>query len=124
MKIRRNNTVKLEGREIRINNFCIKKEPGYIKIADVGGVFTHRVNTRIPVGAWLDAAYQKAVKGDEAAKKTIGVYASVLWSASAVVPDEEWCDATMIVTEDALGRHPEWYGKEPKAADKAKDKEE
>ena len=123
MKIRKDKSVKLDGKEIRINNFCFKREMTHIRIADIGGVFSHRVNLRLPVGAWLDSAYKNAFKGDEAAKKTLGVYASVLWSASSVVPDEEWCDATMIVTEDAMKRHPEWYGAKPKK-DEEKEKEQ
>ena len=62
MKIRKDKSVKLDGNEIRINNFCFKLEPEYIKIADVSGVFSHRVNRRLPLGSWLAAqeALQRA----------------------------------------------------------------
>lgn len=121
MKIRKDKSVKLDGNEIRINNFCFKLEPEYIRIADVSGVFSHRVNRRLPLGSWLAATYKKAALGDETARKTLGAYASVLWSASSVVPDEEWCEATMIVTEDAMKRHPEWYGAKAKEKKDAAD---
>lgn len=114
MKVQ-NGRAKLERGEIRVNNFFFKREAGHIKIADLNEIFTHRVSVRVPVGIWLNNIYEKARKGEETAKKTLGVYASVLWAASSVAPDDEWCDAMMIVTEDAMKRHPEWYGGKAKA---------
>ena len=118
MKVTRKNKVKLEDGEIRIGNFFIREEPKteHIKITDLNGVFSFRVWTRIPVGIWLKNMLEQR------ADDTLKTYIAVMWSVFSVAPDDEYVAGLLNLANEALNRHPDWYGFDPSATDEDDEK--
>lgn len=106
MKKLANGEVRLAKNERRIGNFLIKNEENHIKLQDLGGIISHRVAKTMPVGIWLHNLYKR---GDDA-NDTIRTYIATLWSAFSVVPDNDYIQALLDDSKDALERHADWYG--------------
>lgn len=102
--------VKLESCEVRIGNFFVKCEDAHIKLQDLNGVFTHRVNRRMPIGIWLETMWGRALKGDGGAISTLETYIATMWSFFSVAPDDDFITDTLNAAKSALERHPDWYG--------------
>ena len=102
-------SVKLEPLEIRVGNFFVKLEEHHVKIQDLNGVFSFRVNRRMAIGIWLENMWNGA-RTDENALKSLKTYIATMWSLFSVVPDDEYVSDALGMTESALNRHPEWYG--------------
>lgn len=109
MKVTKEGKVKLEAGEIRIGNYFIKREKEHIKIQDLNAVFSLRLSVRMPIGVWLKSILEKGAEGEN----TIKTYVAVMWSLISVVPDDELIQALLTNTQDALNRHPDWYGFKP-----------
>ena len=112
MKQGKDGKIKLERGEKRIGNFFVKDEckddwNAHIRITDLSGSISHRVWKRMPVGIWLTNLLSK---GDEQSLASIKTYVAFMWSAFAVVPDNEFVEAVMAATKANFEAHPEWYG--------------
>jgi len=110
MKVTKDGNVKLEAYEIRIGNFFVKKERDHIKIQDINAVFSYRANTRMPIGIWLENMWDGVKKGESGAEVTLKTYIAMMWSFFSVAPDNDFVKDVLRITEDALNRHPDWYG--------------
>lgn len=110
MKVIKNGRAKLDFLEIRVGNFFVKKEVNHMKITDLNGVFSFRVGRRMPLGVWMDNMFERGRRKDEGAINTLHVYISTMWSLFSVAPDDGFIKDVLRVTEDALNRHPDWYG--------------
>lgn len=118
MKTTKDGKVKLEKGEVRVGNFFFRDEgeDKYIRVTDLNSCFTIRALKRMPLGIWLDNMIDLSrvdVKGGD----TLKTWAAVMWSLLAVVPDDEFVREIIKSTEDALNRHPEWYGYDKNADD-------
>ncbi len=123
MKTTKEGNVKLENGEIRIGNFFIRDEGEneHIKVTDLNSCFSLRVLKRMPLGIWLENVMDIA-RTDEKGRDTLKTWISVMWSLFAVVPDDEFVTTMVHAADDALHRHPEWYGY--KASDDEKENED
>ena len=117
MKIRKDNTVKLERGEYRAGNFFFKIEDAHIKIQDLNGLMSFRVGRRMAVGVWLENTLKRGEEGVE----TLKTYAATAWTFLALVPDQEAISGILELTKDAMQRHPDWYGYKPSDDDKVND---
>lgn len=120
MKVSNKNKIKLEKGEMRVGNFFIRDEGEneHIRVTDLNSCFTIRVLKRMPLGIWLENMIDLSrtdVKGGE----TLKTWAAVMWSLLAVVPDDEFIAEIVKSTNDAIHRHPEWYGYNPTDDDTA-----
>lgn len=106
MKKLQNGEVRLAKNERRIGNFFVKDEAEHIKLSDLGGVFSHRVSKKMPVGIWLKNVFDMGKEG----ASTLQTYIATIWSAFSVAPDDEYVSDLLSATEHALSRHPDWYG--------------
>lgn len=118
MKTTKDGKVKLEKGEIRVGNFFFRDEGEneHIKVTDLNSCFTIRVLKRMPLGIWLDNMIDLSrtdVKGSD----TLKTWVSVMWSLLSVVPDDDFVKEIIKSTEDALNRHPDWYGYDKNADD-------
>lgn len=118
MKVTKEGNVKLEKGEVRVGNFFFRDEGEneHIRVTDLNSCFTIRVLKRMPLGIWLDNMMDLSrtdVKGSE----TLKTWAAVMWSLLAVVPDDQFVKELIKSTEDALNRHPDWYGYDKDADD-------
>lgn len=113
MKVSRKKTVKLERGERRIGNFFIKEEPEHFKVQDLNSVFSIRFGKRMPVGIWLE----NMLKRGKDAEESLHVYFGALWSFLSVAPDQEYVTGAITLANEALERHPEWYGDKKADAD-------
>ena len=118
MKTTKEGKIKLEKGEMRIGNFFIRDEGEneHIRVTDLNSCFTIRVLKRMPLGIWLDNMMDMA-RVDENAVNTIKTWSAVMWSLLAVVPDDEFVRVLIKSTEEALNRHPDWYGYDKDADD-------
>ena len=114
MKIRKDNTVKLERGEVRAGNFFFKTENEHIKIQDLNALMSFRVHRKMAVGVWLENTIKRGKEGEE----TLRTYAASVWTFLALVPDQEAVSGIVKLTEEAMGRHPDWYGYKPTNDDK------
>ncbi|MBR5414190.1 MAG: hypothetical protein IK114_14360 [Fibrobacter sp.] len=114
MKILRNNKIKLERGETRVGNFFFKIEGDHIKIQDLNGLMSFRVGRKMAVGIWLENTLKRGEEGHE----TLRTYAATVWSFLALVPDQEAVTGILKLTEEAMKRHPDWYGYKPSDDDK------
>ena len=114
MKTTKDGGVKLEKGEIRVGNFFIRDEGEneHIKVTDLNSCFTIRVLKRMPLGIWLENMLDMA-RVDENAVNTLKTWVSVMWSLLAVVPDNDFIAEILKSADDALHRHPDWYGYKP-----------
>ena len=117
MKIKKDGTVKLEKEEIRVGNFFVRREENHMKLTDLNGVFSFRASRMIPVGIWLENIWARAVNGEEVALSTLKTYIATMWSVFSVAPDDDYIGGLLEVAQDALGRHPDWYGIKKEATD-------
>ena len=113
MKINKKGQVKLDPNEIRIGNFFIKRDSDQMKITDLNGVFHHSVSRRMPIGIWLEQVWARAYHGEEGPTNTLKVYIATMWSLFSIAPDDEFIQAMLNASNDALKRHPDWYGYKP-----------
>ena len=118
MKVTKEGNVKLEKGEVRVGNFFFRDEGEneHIRVTDLNSCFTIRVLKRMPLGIWLDNMMDLSrtdVKGGD----TLKTWAAVMWSLLAVVPDDDFVKELIKSTEDALNRHPDWYGYDKDADD-------
>ena len=118
MKVTKEGNVKLEKGEVRVGNFFFRDEGEneHIRVTDLNSCFTIRVLKRMPLGIWLDNMMDLSrtdVKGSE----TLKTWAAVMWSLLAVVPVDQFVKELIKSTEDALNRHPDWYGYDKDADD-------
>ena len=111
MKTTKDGKIKLEKGEVRIGNFFFRDEGEneHIRVTDLNSCFTIRVLKRMPLGIWLDNMIDLS-KVDVNGGNTLKTWAAVMWSLLSVVPDDEFVKEIIRSTEDALNRHPEWYG--------------
>ena len=106
----RDGRVKLEDNELRVGDFFVKREREHIKITDLNGVFSFRSHAKSAVGRWLDGMWERARKDDKSASRTLHTYIATMWSFHSVAPDDEYVKDALVATQNALDRHPEWYG--------------
>lgn len=114
MRVMADGRVKLEVDEVRVGDFFVKRERLHLKITDLNGVFTFRADARSAAGAWLNKMWERALMNDASAKATLHTYAATMWSFHSVVPDDQYMMGALKVTQEAIDRHPEWYGKRKK----------
>lgn len=100
----------MEKDEVRVGNFFVKREEEHIKIVDLNGVFSFRANRRMAIGIWLENIWARAVNGEEVALSTLKTYIATMWSVFSVAPDDDYIGDMLKVAQDALERHPDWYG--------------
>lgn len=108
MRVTKQNRVKLERGEKRIGNFILKREGSHMKVSDINEVFTHRVRRDVPIGMFLEDAYNEL--SEENTMRGIGNYFAFLWAVSSVVPDVQFLQDAFKVSEECMKRHPEAYG--------------
>lgn len=115
MKVTKQGKVRLEKGEVRVGNFFIRDEGDnkHIRIADINHYFTLRVWKRMPLGIWLSGMMAKVDDGVESLK----AFVSMMWSAFAVVPDNDFVNGILGASKEAFARHPEWYGAKKKEED-------
>ena len=121
MKVNKKGEAKCEHGEIRVGNFFVKDEGvgdwnAHIKITDLSGSISHRVWKRMPIGIWLTNLLERK---DEEALGSLKTYIGFMWSAFAVVPDNEYVQSVMDATKANFERHPDWYGAKRKEDEKA-----
>lgn len=110
--------IKLEADEVRVGNFFVKREENHMKIQDLYGVFSFRASRIVPIGIWLENIWARAVNGDEASVNTLKTYIATMWSVYSVAPDDEYIKDAITMSQNALERHPDWYGVKKDATDK------
>ena len=115
MRVNKDGKVRLEKGEIRVGNFFVRDEGdnGYISAIDLNSCFKIRIQKRMPLGIWLG----NIVETGEAGHSTIKTWVAVMWSLLSVVPDDQFVKELMTSTNDALNRHPDWYGFDPNGND-------
>lgn len=118
MKTTKDGKIKLEKGEVRIGNFFFRDEGEneHIRVTDLNSCFTIRVLKRMPLGIWLDNMIDLS-KVDVNGGNTLKTWAAVMWSLLSVVPDDEFVRVLIKSTEEALNRHPDWYGYDKDADD-------
>ena len=118
MKVSKNNKIKLEKGEMRVGNFFFRDEGEneHIRVTDLNSCFTIRVLKRMPLGIWLDNMIDLS-KVDVNGGNSLKTWAAVMWSLLSVVPDDEFVRVLIKSTEEALNRHPDWYGYDKDADD-------
>lgn len=109
MKVKRDNTIKLDANEKRVGNFVVRDEDTHMKVMDIGQVFTHRADKRTPVGMFLESCY-KNLATDESTGKGLANWMAVMFTAFSVVPDVDFLTAVMDASKACMERHPEAYG--------------
>ena len=109
MKIRKDNTFKLGSDEKRVGNFILKKESSHMKLYDINEVFTHRMRRNIPIGMFLEDAWDHLPK-DQTVMKGVGNYIAMLWTVFSAVPDVQFLTEVHRAAVDCMERHPEAYG--------------
>ena len=109
MKVTKKGTVKLEKGEVRIGNFFVKDEENHIKLQDLNGVFSHRIDKRMVIGIWI-ANMLELGKEDPAYLDSIKTYIGAMWSIFSVVPDNDFVTEAIKGANECMQRHPEWYG--------------
>ena len=115
MRVNKDGKVRLEKGEIRVGNFFVRDEGdnGHISVTDLNSCFKIRIIKRMPLGIWLGNIMQMG----EAGHGTIKTWVAVMWSLLSVVPDDGFVQEIIKSTEDALKRHPDWYGFDPDGDD-------
>jgi len=115
MRVNKDGKVRLEKGETRIGNFFVRDEGdnGYVSVTDLNSCFKIRIIKRMPLGIWLGNIMQMG----EAGHGTIKTWVAVMWSLLSVVPDDGFVQEIIKSTEDALKRHPDWYGFDPDGDD-------
>lgn len=109
MKIRRDNTIKLDANEKRVGNFVVRLEKEHVKVSDINNVFSHRANVTTPVGQFIAGCYA-ALETDESTGKGLANWLAVIFTAFSVVPDIQFLEEVMKASTDCMERHPEAYG--------------
>lgn len=109
MKLLKDGQIKLDAGEKRVGNFIIKEETAHIKIQDINGIVTHRVEKSMAIGQFLKVIYDKFER-DDAIRNTLENYVAFLYSISCVIPDVEFLKASYESTKECIERHPELYG--------------
>ena len=117
MKVTKKGIVKLDRNEVRVGNFFVKREDDHMKIVDLNEVFSFRANRRMAIGIWLENTWVRAMRGDEVGINTLKTYIATMWSVFSVAPDDDYIQDALTMAQDALGRHPEWYGIKADATD-------
>ena len=111
MKIsKKTGRIKMDADEVRVGNFFVERDGNYMKIQDLHGVFWFRASRRVPIGIWLENIWARANYGDESAITTLKTYIATMWSVYSVAPDDEFIKDAIQIANDALQRHPDWYG--------------
>jgi len=115
MRVNKDGKVRLEKGETRIGNFFVRDEGdnGYVSVTDLNSCYKIRLLKRMPLGIWITNLLEL---GDEG-KNSIKTWIAVMWSLLSVVPDDGFVQELIKSTEDALKRHPDWYGFNPDADD-------
>ena len=113
MKLKKNGGVRLESGEVRVGNFFARDEGynGHVSLTDVRGCFKIRILKKMRLGAWLEGV----IKLGDAGHVTIQTYVATMWSLLAVIPDDGLIKDILKAADDALHRHPDWYGVKPDA---------
>lgn len=107
MRVRKNGKVVLDRGEVRVGNFFARDEGnGRVSLTDVNGCFKVRVWKGMPLGSWLGGI----IGMGDAGLVTIKTYVAAMWSLLSVVPDDEFIGDVVRCADDALHRHPDWYG--------------
>jgi len=107
MKIsKRTGRLKLDSKDTRIGNFIVSVEPEHVKIQDINSVYFIRYSKRMPMGIWLGNLLEMGEEG----LNSIKTYIAVMWSLFSVSPDNELVQDILRAAENALKRHPDWYG--------------
>ena len=117
MKVTKKGIVKLEKDEVRVGNFFVKREEEHIKIVDLNGVFSFRANRRMAIGIWLENTWLRAMRGEEVGIENLKTYIATMWSVFSVAPDDAYIQDALTMAQNALGRHPDWYGIKADATD-------
>lgn len=117
MKVTKKGIVKLEKDEVRVGNFFVKREDDHMKIADLNDVFSFRANRRMAIGIWLENTWYRAMMGEEVGVDNLKTYIATMWSVFSVAPDDAYIQDALTMAQNALGRHPEWYGIKAEATD-------
>lgn len=115
MRVTKDNKVKLEAGEVRAGNFFFKVEKEHIKITDLGKLMSYRVQRKMAIGIWLE----NTIEMGKDAEETLRTYAAAVWTFLCLVPDQEAVSGIVRLTEEAMKRHPDWYGYKPVDDDKA-----
>ena len=116
MKIgKKTGKIKLDAKDTRIGNFVVSVEPEHIKIQDINSVYIIRYSKRMPMGIWLGNLLEMGEEG----LNSIKTWIAVMWSLLSVSPDNELVRDILLASNDALKRHPDWYGYQMTDDDKA-----
>jgi len=115
MKISKTGKISLEKGEVRVGNFFFRDEGDneHISVTDLHGCYKVRVLRRMPLGAWLSNIMAMGSEGEV----TLKTWVAVMWSLLAVIPDDRFVHELVRSADDALRRHPDWYGYDPDADD-------
>lgn len=106
---RKNNQVKVGPFDIRCGNMIYHDEPDFIKIQDINGIVSQRINKHIAKGQVLEIA-MKAAKTDEKQMRFLENYAVVSFNYLSCVPDAELLAKVNEASCACIERHPEIYG--------------
>lgn len=117
MKVTKKGIVKLEKDEVRVGNFFVKREDDHIKISDLNDVFSFRASRKMAIGIWLENTWLRAMRGEDVGLDNLKTFIATKWTESSIVPDDEYIAEILRISQEALNRHPEWYGIKADASD-------
>lgn len=115
MKVSRKGTVKLQSGDYRVGNFIFHMEKHHVKVQDLSGITSWRVDLATSVGMLIEMAIKE--KHD----KWLAQYAAATFSQLCVVPDPAFFVKHAELVNSQVALHPEYYGKEQPTDDKEKD---
>ena len=106
MKVNKKGEAKLEKNEVRTGNFFVKMESGHVKVQDINSAVSFRISRDVATGKWLEILLGKGKEG----LASIELYAKTMWMMLTIVPDDKAIEELISLLDDAVNRHPEFYG--------------
>ena len=104
MRVSKDGKLKLSKDERQYKNFVFKNEEEYVKICDINSNLTHRVSKSLNIGQMMAIALKE--------KQTIWLenYATLVWTFSNIVTDEQFFLDIDKACVDCVNRHKDFYG--------------
>lgn len=113
MKVTKSGKLKLDAKDIRVGNFVFTLEEGHVKVQDINSVYVLRIGRRMPLGVWVENILGMGEKGHD----TLHTWVATMWSVLSPAPDNDYITGLLKAADEALHRHPEWYGIKADATD-------
>ena len=113
MKVTKSGRLKLGAKDTRVGNFVFTDEMEHIKVQDINSTIMVRIGKRMPLGIWLTNILGMGEKGND----TLHTWVATVWSVLSPAPDNDYIADLLKAADEALNRHPDWYGIKADATD-------